>query len=182
MDIPEVLLVETQRFHDHRGFFSESYSREVWFSQGIRVDFVQDNLSCSKRGVVRGLHYQLNPAAMGKLVRCVRGAVFDVAVDIRAGSPYFGRYVAAELTEENGHALWVPPGFAHGFLSLTEDALVLYKCDATHAPAHERAISWNCPEIGIAWPFAPEVVSEKDAKAPGLSAAEYNFVYEPLGC
>lgn len=176
-EIPAVKVVKTTKFTDERGFFTESYSRGPWQAAGMTQAFIQDNLSNSRKGTVRGLHYQIDPAAMGKLVRCLRGAIFDVAVDIRRGSPTFGRYVARELNEENGLALWVPAGFAHGFVALAEDSLVLYKCDAQHSPAHERAISYRCPKIAIAWPMAPSVVSAKDDAAPGLDQAEYNFIY-----
>ena len=175
--IEAVKVVKTGRFADDRGFFSESYSRDPWAAAGLGMTFIQDNLSNSRRGVVRGLHYQVNPAAMGKLVRCLRGAIFDVAVDIRRGSPTFGQYVSQELSEENGLALWVPAGFAHGFVALADESLVLYKCDAQHAPAQERAISYQCPKIGIAWPITPSIVSPKDAVAPGLEEADFNFVY-----
>lgn len=176
-EIPAVKVVKTAKFVDDRGFFTESYAKGPWNAAGLTQEFVQDNLSNSRRGAVRGLHYQIDPAAMGKLVRCLRGAIFDVAVDIRQGSPTFGKYVARELNEENGLALWVPGGFAHGFVSLADDSLVHYKCDAQHSPAHERAISYKCPKIGIAWPLTPTVVSAKDEAAPGLESAEYNFVY-----
>lgn len=176
-EIPAVKVVKTAKFTDDRGFFSESYSRGMWAAAGLAMEFIQDNLSNSRKGTVRGLHYQIAPAGMGKLVRCLRGGVFDVAVDVRTGSPTFGKYVARELNEENGLSLWVPAGFAHGFVALADDSLVLYKCDAQHSPAHERAISYMCPKIGIAWPMTPTVVSPKDAAAPGLDEAEYNFEY-----
>ena len=177
-EIPPVKIVKTAKFVDERGFFTESYSQSPWRDAGMTQAFIQDNLSNSRKGTVRGLHYQIDPAAMGKLVRCLRGAIFDVAVDIRRGSPTFGQHVARELSEENGLALWVPAGFAHGFVALAEDSLVLYKCDAQHSPAHERAISYACPKINIAWPITPSVVSGKDAAAPGLDEADYNFTYQ----
>ena len=176
-EIDAVKIVKTAKFVDDRGFFSESYSKNPWAEAGMRQEFIQDNLSNSRAGTVRGLHYQINPAAMGKLVRCLRGAIFDVAVDIRVGSETFGKYVGMELSEENGLSLWVPAGFAHGFVALKDDSLVLYKCDAQHSPAHERAISYRCPKLNIAWPIEPTVVSGKDAAAPGLEDAEFNFVY-----
>lgn len=176
-EIPDVLLVETGIARDLRGFFSETYSKEMFSAAGLGAIFVQDNLSESKSGTLRGLHYQLEPKAMGKLVRTVRGAIFDVAVDLRRGSPWFGRWVGRTLTAENGLSLWVPPGFAHGFLSLEDATLVLYKCTAIHAPEAERAVSYADPAIGIAWPATPTLVTPKDAAAPLLAAAEYNFQY-----
>ena len=140
---------------------------------------MQDNLSESKRGTIRGLHYQLEPKGMGKLVRAIRGSVFDVAVDLRRGSPWFGKWVGRTLSAENGLSLWVPVGFAHGFLALEDDTLVLYKCTATHAPEAERAVSYADPAIGIAWPFTPTLVTPKDDAAPKLAAADFNFQYSP---
>jgi dTDP-4-dehydrorhamnose 3,5-epimerase len=178
-EIDGVLLVETGLFRDERGYFSESYSRDVWAAAGFNETFVQDNVSLSRKGTLRGLHYQVEPAAIGKLVRCLRGAIFDVAVDLRKGSPSFGSWIGRELNDENHLALWIPGGFAHGFLALSEDALVHYKCSNHHSPEHERALAWNDPQVGIAWPCAPAVISEKDAAAPMLEAAEYNFTYRP---
>jgi dTDP-4-dehydrorhamnose 3,5-epimerase len=180
-ELPEVLVVQSNSIKDDRGFFSETYSLPMLERAGFRETFVQDNLSGSKRGTVRGLHYQLEPAAMGKLVRVVKGAIFDVAVDIRRGSPTFGRWVGRELTGDNGLALWVPIGFAHGFLALEDDTLVLYKCSNVHTPEAERAIHFADPRIGIEWPFAPTIVSPKDAAAPPLERAEYNFEYRNSG-
>lgn len=176
-EIDAVKIVTTKKFVDARGFFTESYSRNPWHAAGMQQEFIQDNLSNSCKGTLRGLHYQIDPAAMGKLVRCLRGAIFDVAVDIRVGSPTFGQYVARELNEENGLSLWVPAGFAHGFVALADDSLVLYKCDAQHSPEHERAISYRCPKLNIAWPMTPTVVSDKDEAAPALDDADYNFTY-----
>jgi len=176
-EIPVVRIVRTTKFADDRGFFTETYSRLPWHAAGFPQDFVQDNLSCSRKGTLRGLHYQINPHAMGKLVRCLRGAVYDVAVDLRRGSPTFGQHVARELSEDNGLALWVPAGFAHGFVALENDSLVLYKCDAQHAPDHERALSYRCPKLGIGWPIEPSIVSPKDAAAPGLDEADFNFTW-----
>jgi len=176
-EIPDVKIVETGLFRDHRGFFSESYSVPMWEAAGFAEDFVQDNLSKSAKGVLRGMHYQLLPDGMGKLVRCVSGAVFDVAVDLRQGSPTFGKWVGRELNGENQLSLWVPVGFAHGFVSLADDSLVHYKCSGVHSPACERALRYNCPEVGIEWPLDPTIISEKDAAAPGLADADYNFTY-----
>ena len=168
--ISGVLIIEPQVFGDQRGFFMESYNAQAWTQAIGETQFGQDNHSRSGRGVLRGLHYQLPPFAQGKLVRVTRGAVFDVAVDIRQSSPTFGQWVGAELTEENHRQLWVPAGFAHGFLTLTEEVDFLYKTTATYAPSHERAIAWNDPDIGITWPdigVAPQL-SAKDQAAPIL--------------
>ncbi len=165
--IPDVLLLEPKVFGDERGFFFESFNQAAFDAAiGQRVNFVQDNHSRSTRGVLRGLHYQIEQP-QGKLVRVVRGSVFDVAVDIRKSSPTFGRWVGAELTEQNHRQLWVPKGFAHGFLVLSESADFLYKTTDYYAPAHERAISWDDPVIGIQWPDAgcSPVLSIKDKAA-----------------
>jgi dTDP-4-dehydrorhamnose 3,5-epimerase len=176
-EIPDVLVIETGQVRDDRGYFAEIYSAKVLEGCGFRETFVQDNLSTSRKGTLRGLHYQLEPHAMGKLVRVLHGAIFDVAVDIRRGSPWFGKWVGVTLTAENRQALWVPPGFAHGFLALVDDALVLYKCTATHIPESERAMHYDDPAIGVAWPLAPTLVAPKDAAAPAFAAAENNFRY-----
>ncbi|MEO6362839.1 MAG: dTDP-4-dehydrorhamnose 3,5-epimerase [Caldimonas sp.] len=169
-----VLVLEPRVFGDERGFFLESFSERA-FAQatGLDVRFVQDNHSRSSRGVLRGLHWQLAPHAQGKLVRVVQGAVFDVAVDIRPGSASFGQWAGVELSAENRKQLWIPAGLAHGFLVLSDTADFLYKTTAYYEPAFERALRWDDPEVGIAWPDAgqPPIVSAKDAAAPGLSAA-----------
>jgi len=171
--LPGVLIIEPRVFGDARGFFLESWNRQSFADAGLHLDFVQDNHSRSARGVLRGLHYQLeNP--QGKLVRVTQGAVFDVAVDIRRSSPHFGRWVGVELSAENHRMLWVPPGFAHGFLVLSETADFLYKCTSLYHPPSDRCIRWDDPEIGIVWPdvgVAP-LLSGKDAVAPQLAAAE----------
>ena len=174
-EIEAVLEVHTGLFEDDRGFFSESYSKEMWGRAGFEEIFLQDNLSLSCRGTLRGMHYQLNPHGMGKLVRCVRGSIFDVAVDLRRGSTTFGRWVGRELSATNGVSLWVPVGFAHGFVALEDETLVHYKCTAIHSPESERAVSYKDPELAIEWPIAPSVVSEKDEAAPMFSQAEMNF-------
>lgn len=174
-EIDGVLAVQTGVARDHRGFFSETYSKEMFAAAGFGETFVQDNLSESKKGTLRGLHYQLEPKGMGKFVRVIRGAVFDVAVDLRRGSPSFGKWVGRTLSAENGLCLWVPVGFAHGFLALADETLVLYKCTAIHAPEAERAVNYADPAIGILWPAAPTLVTDKDAGAPLLEGAEYNF-------
>ena len=152
LDIPDVKLIEPAVHGDARGFFIETWNREAYREAGLDLDFVQDNWSRSARGVLRGLHYQLEHT-QGKLVRCVSGAVFDVAVDIRRSSPHFGRWVGVELSEENKRSLWVPPGFAHGFLTLSESADFQYKCTDRYHPESERTIRWDDPAIGIEWPL-----------------------------
>lgn len=178
--IPEVILVTPPRFSDSRGFFSETYNAQRMGDAGIDLPFVQDNQSLSRhKGVVRGLHCQLAPHAQGKLVRCTKGAIWDVAVDARTGSPTYGKWVAAELSEENWSQLWIPPGFLHGFCTLVEDSEVQYKCTALYAKDCERAVIWNSAELGIEWPIRAEdaVLSDKDVVAPEFSAAKGWFHY-----
>lgn len=170
--IPGVLLVEPRAFGDGRGFFMESYKASEFASAGIARPFVQDNYSRSGRGVLRGLHYQKGPASQAKLVSAVRGAVFDVAVDIRAGSPTYGRWVGQELSESNRLMLYVPRGFAHGFCVIGDGADVHYKVDSEYSPEHDRGIAWDDPEIGIDWPVSDPELSEKDSRHPGLSSAD----------
>ncbi|WP_424895262.1 dTDP-4-dehydrorhamnose 3,5-epimerase [Tepidimonas sp. HKU79] len=173
--IADVLILEPRVFGDARGFFFESFNqRDFEAATGLRgVTFVQDNHSRSARGVLRGLHYQVLPHAQGKLVRVVRGAAFDVAVDIRPDSPTYGRWVGVELSESNHRQLWIPPGLAHGFLTLSDEADFLYKTTDYYSPAHERCIRWDDPTLAIEWPLggrAP-VVSEKDARGQPFGAA-----------
>ena len=156
---------------DDRGFFMETYHAARFRDLGIDANFVQDNHSGSARGVLRGLHYQ-EPNPQGKLIRCTKGALFDVAVDIRVGSPHFGKWVAAELTEANKRMLWVPPGFAHGFCALTDDSDLAYKCTAFYDAQSDRSILWNDPDIAIAWPIVKPLLSAKDAGAPRLKDAK----------
>lgn len=169
---PDILLLEPQVFGDERGFFIESYNRKTFSALGIDTDFVQDNHSRSTRGVLRGLHYQIQQP-QGKLVRVVAGEVFDVAVDLRRESRHFGQAVGMHLSAENKRMVWIPPGFAHGFLVLSEVAEFLYKTTDYYAPEHERSLLWNDPALGIAWPItdAP-TLSEKDRKGLPLSMAE----------
>lgn len=173
--LPEVLVLEPNVFGDERGFFMESYNRRAFNAAiGHEVEFVQDNHSRSAQGVLRGLHYQLPPHAQGKLVRVTSGRVFDVAVDVRRSSPRFGQWTGVELTGENRQQLWIPPGFAHGFLVLSDCADFLYKTTAYYSPERERAVRWNDPAIGIAWPSAgtAPVLSAKDSVAPLLANTE----------
>ena len=172
-EIPDVLILEPKIFGDERGFFLESYNRRLLKDvAGISQDFVQDNHSRSAKNVLRGLHYQIRQP-QGKLVRVIQGAVFDVAVDLRRSSPTFGRWVGFELSAENKRVAWVPEGFAHGFLVLSESADVLYKATAFFAPETERTIAWNDPDLGIAWPLqGPPLLSDKDQRGVAFGSAE----------
>lgn len=178
--IADVKIVTPKIFRDARGFFSETYNARVLAEAGIDAAFVQDNHSLSAEpGVVRGLHFQLEPRAQGKLVRVARGAILDVAVDIRAGSPTWGRHVAVELSAENWRQLWVPPGFAHGFCTLVPDTEVIYKVTDFYAPDHDRAIAWDDPALAITWPVAAgaAILSDKDRRAPRLADIGIAFRY-----
>lgn len=159
--LPGVLIIEPRAFGDKRGFFMETFSKEKYAAVGIKEKFVQDNLSCSSRRVLRGLHYQ-NPNSQGKLVSVVQGEVFDVAVDIRVSSPNFGQWVGVNLSGENHRQLWVPPGFAHGFCVLSEMAYFTYKCTDIYTPSAEGGVMWNDPDIGIDWPIQDVLLSDKD--------------------
>ena len=177
LNIPDVMLVEPIVFPDERGFFMELYKRTPFLAEGIPYDFVQVNVSFSRKGVVRGLHYQLRPMEQGKLFVVLKGRVFAAAVDIRKGSPWFGKYAAIELSSEPPRLLWIPPGFAFGFQAL-EESIVLYLVTKEYSPEHERGIRWNDPDIGIPWPIKDDVIlSEKDKKQPLLREAETNFIY-----
>jgi dTDP-4-dehydrorhamnose 3,5-epimerase len=171
--IPDVVLFEPRAFADERGQFFESFNAHQFAeATGVWVGFVQDNQSTSRKGVLRGLHYQLPPHAQGKLVRVVRGAVFDVAVDIRRGSPSFGKWVGETLSAQNRRQLWIPAGFAHGFAALEEETEFLYKTTDFWDKASERSIRWDDPEIGIDWPVLELIVSQKDRDAGPLKSAE----------
>ena len=179
--IPEVLVITPKRHGDARGFFSESWNRSAMAQAGLDLDFVQDNHSLSRAaGTIRGLHFQTPPHAQAKLVRCGRGALLDVAVDIRKGSPTYGKWVAEELSFENGRQLLVPVGFAHGFVTLTQDTEIIYKCTDYYAPACDRALRFDDPAIGIDWGITRDaaVLSDKDAAAPMLSDLDNPFTYE----
>ena len=167
-DLPGVFIIEPKVFGDHRGFFLETYQADRYRAAGIASPFVQDNLSCSRRGVLRGLHLQ-NPNPQGKLVQVLQGAVFDAVVDVRVGSPFFGKWVGVELSQENKRQVWVPPGFAHGFCVTSEVALFHYKCTEYYSPQHELSILWSDSDIGIRWPLDIDVsLSDKDRKALSL--------------
>ena len=172
-----LIKIEPRRHADERGFFAETYSRRRYAEMGIDVEFVQDNHSLSHAvGTLRGLHFQAPPAAQGKLVRCGRGAIFDVAVDIRRGSPTYGKWEGHELTAENGHLLYVPVGFAHGFVTLEPDSEIVYKCTDYYAPETEGAVRWD--SCGIDWPLSVDpTLSDKDAIAPALADFDSPFIY-----
>lgn len=176
--LPGLLICEADIARDNRGYFSETYSQSVWKHRGFEETFVQDNLSMSAKGTLRGLHYQLNPNGQGKLVQVLRGSVYDVVVDIRRGSPTFGEHFGLELSSENRKYLWVPVGFAHGFIALEQSTHVLYKCTTTHAPSSERSILYNDPKLEIDWPLEATLISDKDKDAPIFEEAEFNFEYE----
>ncbi len=179
LDIPELVLIESQRFDDNRGAFSEIWKASDFKKQGIPTAFDQDNYSLSKKGVIRGLHYQLEPMEQGKIVRVLSGRVWDVAVDIRKGSPHFGKWSGVELTRNNNKMLWIPGGFAHGFAALEDDTLLLYKTTKEYSKAHERGILWNDSDIDVDWKVDDDpIVSDKDKALPPLKSAEYNFTYK----
>lgn len=175
-----VMVIEPKIFGDHRGWFTETYNEENFKKAGIDTVFIQDNHSFSAtKGTLRGLHYQKDPKAQTKLVRCTKGSIFDVAIDIRKESPTYGEWYGVELSEENKKQLLVPKGFAHGFMTLTDNAEVQYKVDELYSPEHDRGIIWSDPEIGIEWPFDIQpVLSAKDEKAPLLKDADNNFKIE----
>ncbi|WP_415945820.1 dTDP-4-dehydrorhamnose 3,5-epimerase [Selenomonas montiformis] len=174
-----VYILEPQVFGDARGWFMESWSKRKLEEAGIFADFVQDNQSFSaQKGTLRGLHYQLNPMCQAKLLRCTRGRIFDVAVDIRSGSPQYAQWVGVELSAENKKQLFIPRGFAHGFITLSDDVEVQYKADNYYAPECDGNIRWDDPQIHIDWPIQPTVLSDKDKKAPLLrERTNLNFIY-----
>lgn len=178
--LPDVRMLRSRRHGDHRGFFAETYSQRAYAGLGVDATFVQDNHSVSAAvGTVRGLHFQAPPAAQAKLVRCGRGAIFDVAVDIRRGSPTYGRWAGCTLSAENGAQLYIPVGFAHGFVTLEPDSEIIYKCSDYYAPETEGALRWDDPDIAIKWPLtSAPVLSEKDAAAPLLAGFNSPFTFE----
>lgn len=172
--IPDVVLIKPKVFGDPRGYFLESWQEARFAAAGLPLHFVQDNHSRSSQWILRGLHYQIQHT-QGKLLRVTRGAIFDVAVDMRRSSPTFGRWVGVELNDTNHHMLWVPPGFAHGFLTLSDDVDFLYKCTDVYSPQHDRAVRWDDPQIGIEWPLPAGVaplLSAKDSVAPSFADAD----------
>jgi dTDP-4-dehydrorhamnose 3,5-epimerase len=181
LEIAGILLLTPTRHGDPRGFFSETYRADAFAAHGVEVTFVQDNHAFSaQKGVLRGLHFQIPPRAQGKLVRCTRGAILDVGVDIRVGSPTYGRHVAVELSAANWHQLWVPPGFAHGYVTLQDDCEVVYKVTDYYAPDCDRGIAWDDPALGIDWRIsaAGVVLSDKDKKHPRLADAAPAFQFD----
>jgi len=177
LEIPDVILIEPLSFEDERGVFMETYKYSDFARAGIKEHFLQDNYSRSARNVLRGLHYQKNPKAQGKLVRCLKGRIFDVAVDIRRGSPTYGHWVGLELSGDNNLMLYIPPTFAHGFVVLSDFAEVMYKCTEEYSPEDDRGIIWNDPDIGITWPVEKPILTEKDQRHPFLKDAENTFRY-----
>jgi dTDP-4-dehydrorhamnose 3,5-epimerase len=177
LELPELIFIQAQRFEDNRGFFLETYRASEFATHGVPSSFVQDNLSHSTHGVLRGLHYQNRPKAQGKLVMVLRGQIFDVAVDIRHGSPTYGRWAGVTLSADRFGMIYVPAGFAHGFCVLSQEADVLYKVTAEYAPELDRGILWNDPAIGIHWPIPDPVLSVKDAHLPPLRDADNNSEY-----
>lgn len=175
LEIPDVLLVRMERHHDTRGFFQETFRETTFIDAGIQGRFVQDNFVHSTRGVLRGLHYQLPPQAQGKLVGVASGEIFDVAVDLRSGGSTFGKAVARKLNAASGELVWVPPGFAHGYLVLSDRADIVYKVTAEYSPELERGIRWDDPALGIDWPVIDPIISEKDQDHPALEVAENPF-------
>ncbi|MBA84717.1 dTDP-4-dehydrorhamnose 3,5-epimerase [Thalassobius sp. S69A] len=178
--LPGVLILTPQRFGDHRGFFSESWNRQRMADHGLEIDFVQDNHSLSAAvGTLRGLHFQTPPHAQAKLVRCGRGAMLDVAVDIRRASPTYGQWVGVELTAENGRQLLIPAGFAHGFVTRAPDTEIIYKCSDYYAPECDRALRYDDPQVGIEWGLTGDpILSEKDAAAPLLADLDSPFTWK----
>ena len=175
--LPEVVLIEPRLSKDNRGFFRETFKFSDFVEFGLPTHFMQGNHSHSVHGVVRALHYQKNPQAQGKLLTAIHGEIFDVAVDIRKGSPTYGQWIGEVLSGENGHMLWVPEGFAHGFCVLSEAADLSYQVTAEWSPTLETGIAWDDPTIGIQWPVASPVLSARDAALPPLSEADNNFAY-----
>jgi len=177
-ELPDVKILLPRVFGDNRGWFMESWSERDMEKAGLFFEFLQDNHSFSaQKGTLRGLHFQKNPYAQAKLVRCICGAIMDVAVDIRRGSPYFGKWTTAELSAENKKMLLIPHGFAHGFLTLTDNVEILYKADQYYSPEADRSVAWNDPAIGIYWGIDEPILSRKDQNAPLLADSDANFVY-----
>lgn len=181
--IEGLVIIEPSVFFDDRGFFMETFHKDRYAEEGITETFVQDNLSVSRRGTLRGLHYQAPPCAQGKLVQVVRGKVWDVAVDIRFESPTFGEYVGIELSAENKKQFWIPAGFAHGFVALEDDTVFMYKCTNVYSQEHDRGVAWNDAALGIEWPLLESelLISDKDRKHPLLKDIDREFVWNRQG-
>ncbi|MCJ7552648.1 MAG: dTDP-4-dehydrorhamnose 3,5-epimerase [Ignavibacteriaceae bacterium] len=177
-NIQGLLLIKPKVFGDSRGYFFESFNEQIYEDVGLNLNFVQDNISKSIKSTIRGLHYQIGEKAQGKLCQVILGRVLDVAVDIRFGSPTFGKYYAAELSEENHLQLWIPPGFAHGFSVLSDEAIFSYKCTQFYNKEHERAIIYNDPELNIDWLIETPIVSEKDLQAKMFKEIDKDFIYQ----
>lgn len=178
--IPEVILVIPPVFPDNRGVYLETYKNSCFKENGIPEEFLQDNQSISRKGVLRGLHFQMNTSAQGKLVRVVNGEAFDVAVDLRKSSPYYMQYVSAILNGENNHILWIPEGFAHGFYSLRDNTVLLYKTTKEYDKSTESGVIWNDPQLNIAWPEGDKIISEKDSSLKTLEECVNNFYQKPF--
>tara|TARA_B100000214_G_scaffold223719_1_gene162794 strand:- start:8320 stop:8883 length:564 start_codon:yes stop_codon:yes gene_type:complete len=177
-ELEGVLLLEPTVFGDHRGFFMESYTKKKFEEMGLSYDLIQDNHSLSSEsGTLRGLHYQTNPMALTKIVRCTRGGILDVVVDIRNGSPTYGKWISAKLTAENKLQIVVPKGFAHGICTLEDNTEIMYKVDEYYSPEHDKGILWSDPELAIDWPVENPILSDKDKAQPLLHDADNNFVY-----
>ena len=176
-ELEGLLIIKPKVFADERGYFFESYNEDAYRKVGINHIFLQDNISKSKKGTIRGLHYQVGDKTQGKLCKVIYGKVLDVAVDIRFGSPTFGKYFSSELSEENHTQLWIPPGFAHGFSVLSDEAIFSYKCTELYSKEHERAILFNDSSLNINWNVENPIVSEKDLKAPILKNIQKDFIY-----
>jgi len=176
-EITSILEIFIKPFEDHRGFVAETYNRNTWLEKELNQYFIQDTVNISYKGALRGLHCSIHPHPMGKLVRALKGSIYDVAVDLRQGSPTYGKYVGRKLSEDAGNCLWVPVGFAHGYVAL-EDSVVYYKCTGTHCPPTERTLHYKDPDVNIKWPLEPTLISEKDANATLFKDVKTNFVYE----
>ena len=179
LSIPDVIIITPEVFSDERGFFAEIYKKSAFEKAGIKEDFTQDNYASSQKNVLRGLHYQITPMEQAKLVRCIKGEIFDVAVDIRKGAPSFRKWVGVRLSEENKRIIFIPAGFAHGYLALSEEAEIAYKLSKEYSKEHERGILWNDPTVGIEWPLSGEpILSEKDKKLPLLKETKNIFLFQ----
>lgn len=177
LDNPDLILVEPKLYSDERGFFLENYKESVFSENGINAKFVQDNYSHSVNGVLRGLHFQKPPMAQAKLVTVIRGEIFDVAVDIRKNSPFYGKWSGVILSEKNHHLFYIPKGFAHGFCTLSQEADVLYKVNNEYSSSHDSGIVWNDPQVNISWPIQNPIISQKDSQLPNLANMNSDFTY-----